>query len=213
MKQYLGTRRCSGTARKELPYILLKFSVVFACLLFVSAVEVRADGYTITVSVGDDPANSTPSIEITGSSSAASIVYDNCGTQGCTIIEAPNPGFFAVTPIPPNFYIADQGPNPIVSDWFQFILDPSTGDVVIGFSDAPPIDPLCIDVNCQAVEGSGKLLNVGTIMWSDPVADTVQFQFNSATVPTPEPASLLLLGIGLAGAGVVRRKRQNLVLP
>ena len=32
------------------------------------------------------------------------------------------------------------------------------------------------------------------------------------TTPAPEPATLLLLGIGLAGAGVVRRKRQNLVL-
>jgi hypothetical protein len=33
------------------------------------------------------------------------------------------------------------------------------------------------------------------------------------TTPAPEPATLLLLGIGLAGAGVVRRKRQNLALP
>jgi hypothetical protein len=32
------------------------------------------------------------------------------------------------------------------------------------------------------------------------------------TTPAPEPGSLLLLGIGLAGAGAVRRKRQNPVL-
>jgi len=173
----------------------------FAC----TVPTIRADGFTITV--GDDPNATGFSIGITGTSSAASIVYDNCGTVGCTIVDAPNPGFLAVTPLPPNFYIADQGPNPVVSDWFSFTLDPTTGDVAIGFEDVPPIDPLCSDVGCQAVEGTGKLLTVGTITWGDPVVDTIQFQSGPATVPTPEPASLLLLGAGLLGAGLLRRAK------
>src|SRR5579864_8333522 len=110
---------------------------VVACAGFSCAVPtVRADGFTITV--GDDPNATGFSIGITGTSSAANVVFDNCGTEGCTIVEAPNPGFAAQLPLPPNFYIADQGPNPVVSDWFSFTLDFTTGDVVIGFENIPP---------------------------------------------------------------------------
>lgn len=167
-----------------------------------------ADGFTI--SVGEDPDVSTFTIGITGTSSAASVVYDNCGTEGCTIIEAPKPGFSAIT-VPPNFYIADQGPGPnlLVSDWFEFILDFSTGDVVIGFHDTPPSSALC--TVCQAVEGTGKLLTVGQITWGDPVVDTIQFQDGPPTVPAPEPASLLLLTTGLLGYGILRKARYRVV--
>lgn len=200
------TEDSSYSVRSYVFSSLLKGVSALACLLLVSAVEVRADGFAITV--GDDPNTTGFSIGITGTSSAASIVYNNCGTEGCTIVEAPHPGFAALPPLPPDFYIADQGPNPVVSDWFSFTLDFITGDMVIGFSDVPPIDPLCTDVVCQAVEGTGKLLSVGQITWGDPVVDTIQFQSGpTTTVPTPEPASFFLLGTGLLGAGLFQKVR------
>ena len=177
----------------------LLFSIV--CLLSLTlfaACQARADGFTITIVDNGDMPVTAPSLIISGSSSAASVVFDNCGTNGCTIVLAPNP-FFTVTSIPSNFYLNLPG-NPVVADWYQFTL--SGGDVIIGFSNTPPIDPLCSDHGCTAI--TGALVTVGQISWInllDPVTDTIQFETASGTgtTPAPEPSSLLLLLAGLTG--------------
>jgi hypothetical protein len=174
----------------------LLFSIV--CLLSLTlfaAGQARADGFTITIVDNGDMPVTAPSLIITGSSSAASVIFDNCGTNGCTIVLAPNPLFTAIS-IPSNFYLNLPG-NPVVADWYQFTL--SGGDVIIGFSNTPPIDPLCSDHGCTAI--TGALVTVGQITWGDPVSDTIQFETASGTgtTPAPEPSSLLLLLGGLAG--------------
>jgi hypothetical protein len=188
----------------------LLFSI--ACLLSLTLFTVcqaRADGFTITVVDNGDMPVTAPSLIITGSSSAASVIFDNCGTNGCTIALAPNPFFTAVS-IPSNFYLDLPG-NPDVADWYQFILS-ANGDVTIGFANTPPIDPLCSDHSCTPITGAPVI--VGQITWDflgDPVTDTIQFETASGgtgtgtgNAPAPEPSSLLLLLGGLVAGIAVR---------
>jgi hypothetical protein len=99
-------------------------------LTLFAAGQARADGFTITVVDNGDMPVTTPSLIITGSSSAASVVFKNCVTNGCTIVLAPNPLFSAIS-IPSNFYLNLPG-NPDVADWYQFTLS-ANGDVTIDF--------------------------------------------------------------------------------
>jgi hypothetical protein len=177
-----------------------------ACLLSLTlftAGQARADGFTITVVDNGDNPVAPPSLIITGSSSAASVTFDNCAINGCVIVLAPNPFFTAVS-IPSNFYLSLPG-NPDVADWYQFILS-ANGDVTIGFANTPPIDPTCSD-NGGCTPITGAPITVGQITWvflGDPVTDTIQFKTasGSTTTPAPEPSSLLLLFGGLAGIAV-----------
>jgi len=182
----------------------LLFSLVcLLSLLLFTPPQARADGFTITIVDNGDMPVTAPSLIITGSSSAASVVFDNCGTNGCTIVLAPNPLFTAIS-IPSNFYLNLPG-NPDVADWYQFTLS-ANGDVTIGFSNLPPIDPLCGDHGCTAI--TGALVTVGQITWGDPVSDTIQFETASGSTgtPAPEPSSLLLLLGGLAGIASLSRR-------
>jgi hypothetical protein len=201
--QHLIQRLVSGwLANLFPPRRLLKTSLILSSLLLLTALEARADGYTITfVDTGG-----APSVSISGTSTAGTIVFDNCASEGCTIVEAPNPSFFLTQPLPQNFYIAAPGPNPIVAAWFQFIV--SQGDLVIGFSTSPPIDPLCSEVHCAATIGTGDII-AGQIQWADPVTDTVVFSSGSSgPSPTPEPSSLLLLAAGLFGVTAMKSRKR-----
>jgi len=190
------------TARR----LLLSIVCLLSLLLF-AAPQARADGLTITIVDNGDMPVAPPSLIITGSSSAASVVFQNCATNGCTIALAPNP-HWTVLSIPANFYLSLPG-NLDVADWYQFILS-ANGDVTIGFANTPPSDPTCSD-NGGCTPITGAPITVGQITWlflGDPVTDTIQFETASGSTgtPAPEPSSLLLLLGGLAGLAALSRR-------
>jgi hypothetical protein len=174
----------------------------------------HADGYTISF-IDNGSAPTPPAVSIIGSSSAAAITYSNCGTEGCTVIESAT--LTGVTAsLPPNYYVADPGPNPAVSDWISYssVVINGVTNVTIGFSNVPPISGNCGSVGCQATEGSAGLfqtLNAGNISWSDPAIDTIQIEPAPMPVPVPATFWLLLSGVGLFALASRRRVLQPTV--
>ena len=193
-------RSLFSTACHRVKY-LPKIAIILASMLVFVAAEVRADGWTITIT-DNGGAPIPPSVSISGGSSASVITFANCASEGCTIVDAPNHGF-SPTFVPPDFLIAEPGPNPVASDWFQFIVDPSTNDVIIAFHNTNTTNGSGRSVCCQATEGG--TIQIAGPTWGDPVTDTIVFE--SSPSATPEPASLFLLGTGLLGiGGAIRRK-------
>lgn len=187
------------------PKHLLRYALLLACTFVLSAVEVRADGFSITF----DDSSDTPTVTVTGSNIDVAFISTSCVGETCTVSEY-SPWYLRLPIFGADFNIGDAGTTPLVSDsaTFQLVDNSHTysGYNVLTLSlnsgDPTSAPQTCELYGCSFFEGGDPITS--SVNWWSTTNDQILYLSDSDVTTVPEPSTILPLLAGFAGLGITK---------